>query len=56
MKSRFVGTGRIARMYGVSGETVRQWVKLGKLSPVPTPGKHMRFDLHALQKKEVRDR
>ena len=35
--------GEVARLFGVSAETVGRWVRAGKLRAVRTPGGQLRF-------------
>jgi excisionase family DNA binding protein len=40
---------RVAEMFNVSPETVRQWVKDGKLTPVVLPSGSKRFRLEDIE-------
>ncbi len=42
-KMRFYTTGEASRVLGVSGETLRHWVRSGKLNAAVTRGGHLRI-------------
>lgn len=50
METQLIAIGKAASLYGVSRDTLREWVKAGKLSAVRTPGGHHRFRLDDIQR------
>lgn len=49
-RENYMSTGEVARLLGVSAETVRRWAKDGKLASVTTTGGH-----HLIPRTAVRD-
>ena len=45
-----VSIGKIAGLFGVTTQTIRNWEKQGILKSKRTEGKHRRFDLHETEK------
>ena len=50
MSKKLVSIGKISKLFGVSGETIRRWSELGKIKCVKTLGGHRRYDLEEVKK------
>ena len=44
-----LSTGKVAKIFGVSSNTVLNWIKEGKLDAVKTPGGHYRVPISAVR-------
>lgn len=49
-------TGEVARSCGVTNRTVERWIADGKLSPIPTPGKHYRLSVQDVRRASRSDK
>jgi excisionase family DNA binding protein len=48
MQKRYIGTSAAARKFGVTTDTIRNWVKAGKLPANQTIGGQLRFDTRVI--------
>ena len=47
----WISIGKVAKMYGVTTQTIRNWTKQGKLQAKRTMGKHRRYEKEKIEPK-----
>lgn len=49
-KEKYVSIGQASKLLGVCVETIRRWIKEGKITALTLPTKHRRFSIEEVNK------